>query len=39
MDRLDRGIAKSSMEHVKNMYEDGLKPEEIARYLRLDTGT
>ncbi|MBR3663408.1 MAG: hypothetical protein IKN64_01990 [Desulfovibrio sp.] len=36
MDRLDGVIAKTNSEHVKNMYEDGLAPDQIAKYLRLN---
>ena len=40
MDRLDgakaTGRTERDQEHVKNMYEDGLAPDQIAKYLRLD---
>ncbi len=40
MDRLDgakaKGRTERDQEHVKNMYEDGLAPDQIAKYLRLD---
>ena len=40
MDRLDGAIAKGrkerDCENVRNMHEDGLTPEQIAKYLRLD---
>lgn len=47
MDRLDGATEKGigigreqrDREHVKNMYADGLTPEQIARYLRMDVRT
>ena len=47
MDRLDGATEKGigigreqrDREHVKNMYADGLPPEQIARYLRMDVRT
>ena len=36
---IEKGIEKRDSDHVKSMNEDGFKPEQIAKHLRLHLGS